>query len=83
MESVQKVLGECLADQVVEAQPMAEAMVGTLGKVGVKAALRLAERSVFTAGVDADGAAQLSALQGILDDLAGDEALASKECEII
>ncbi|KAL9184351.1 hypothetical protein ACHAXT_002437 [Thalassiosira profunda] len=35
------------------------------------------------AGNDANAAAQLLALHGILDDLAGDEALASKECEVI
>lgn len=60
-----------------------------LGKVGTKSALRLAERAVFTAGMQADTppdemkSAQLSALRSILDDFAGDEALASKECEVI
>lgn len=68
---------------------MSETMINSLGKVGCKAALRLAERAIFTAGMQQSASpeemksAQLSALQGILVDFAGDEAMAAKECEVI
>ena len=59
-------------------------MVRRLGKLGTKTALRLAERAVSTAGSSDDmKSAQLSAMESILDDMAGDEALAAKVCEVM
>jgi len=89
VESVQKLLSDCLSDQVEDAASLSETIISRLGKVGCKSALRLAERAVFTAGMhqntssDEMKSAQLSALESILDDLAGDEAMATKECEVI
>lgn len=87
-ESVEKLLCDCLSDQVLDPKSFSETMISRLGKVGCKGALRMAERAIFTAGMqesspDTTELAQLSALEGILEDLAGDEALASKECEVI
>jgi len=89
VESVQRLLSDCLSDQVQDATSLSEIIISRLGKVGCKSALRLAERAVFTAGMqqntssDEMKSAQLSALESILDDLAGDEAMATKECEVI
>ncbi|KAL7527304.1 hypothetical protein ACHAXR_003788, partial [Thalassiosira sp. AJA248-18] len=82
VDSVQKLLSDCLADQVVDALSLSEAIISRLGKVGSKTALRLAERAIFTASHETESA-QLSALDSILEDLAGDEALAAKVCEVI
>jgi len=81
-DSVQKLLNECLGDQVADASSLSEPIINRLGNVGVKTALRLAERAVFTAS-DETKSAQLSAMEGILEDMAGDDALASKVCEVI
>jgi len=89
VESVQKLLGDCLSDQVVDPTALSELIISRLGKLGAKAALRLAERAVFTAGMqqqittDELKSAQLVALESILEDLAGDEAMVSRECEVI
>lgn len=89
VESVEKLLTDGLSDQIFDVKSLSETMVSRLGKVGCKTALRLAERAVFTAGMqkgalpDDMKSAQHSALQGILDDLAGDEAMAARECEVI
>ena len=56
-------------------------MINRLGNVGTKEALRLAERAIFTSS-DGTKSAQLSAMESILNDLAGDEALATKVCEV-
>lgn len=88
-KSVEKLLTDCLSDQVADAPSLSEMMVSRLGNIGCKTALRLAERAVFTAGLqqelpaDETKSAQLSALQSILDDFAGDEALAARVCEVI
>jgi hypothetical protein len=50
--------------------------------VGVKTALRLVERAIASAS-GGDERSQLSALEQILDDLAGDEVTAKNLCEII
>ena len=64
---------------------MAELLVERLGDVSCKAALRLAQRAVVSAG-GAEGnqeKAQLAALEEILEDLAGDAVTAEKLCEVI
>ena len=83
--SVQKLLSDSLSDHVLDAKSFSERMIGRLGKVGCKDALRLAERAISTAGLqqiksspDERKLSQLSALDSILEDLAGDEALAAK-----
>lgn len=57
-------------------------MIDSLGSVGCKTALRLAELAVSTSD-DNDGQAQLDALTEILNDLAGDELSAQRLCEVI
>ena len=86
-KSVQLLFAESLDVAVVNAAPMADLIIDRLGTVGCKTALRLAERAVGTAGVRAgDGddmeEAQLNALKGILDDLAGDDLTAQHLCEV-
>ncbi len=89
VESVQKLLNDCLPHQVEDAPALSEALISRLGPVGCKTALRLAERAVFTAGMQDSTSphdmksAQLAALESILDDLAGDEAMAAKVCEVL
>ena len=84
VDSVQKLLSDCLSGQVVDPHSISAAMVRRLGKLGTKTALRLAERAVSTAGSSDDmKSAQLSAMESILDDMAGDEALAAKVCEVM
>ena len=65
---------------------MADMIVGRLGSVGCKTALRLTERAVAMAGIgneSQDAAeAQLTALEYILDDMVSDDAVASKLCEV-
>jgi len=81
--SVQKLLADCLADEVDDAFSMSELIIGRMGEVGCKTALRLAERAVFTA--EGQGSemksAQLSALDNILDDMGGNDA--ARVCEVI
>ena len=81
VDSVQKLLNDCLPNQVADTSSLSEAMINSLGNVGTKEALRLAERAIFTSS-DETKLAQLSAMEGILNDLAGDEALATKVCEV-
>lgn len=92
VESVEKLLVYSLSEQVLDPRSFSEMIISRLGKVGCKAALRLAERAVFTAGMihknnspDEDElmSAQFSALQSILDDLAGDDALTANECKVM
>jgi AAA+ lid domain len=84
--SVRKLFSDSLEVDVVNADPMADLIIDRLGNVGCKTALRLAERAVATAAVHAtdgdDMEAQLNALMGILDDLAGDDVTAAKLCEV-
>ncbi len=82
VESVEKLLRDCLPSQAEDVRALSTALIGRLGKVGCKTALRLAERAIFTARTQG-GISQISALESILDDLAGDEALAAKMCELI
>ena len=80
VDSVQKLLNDCLPNQVADTSSLSEAMIHSLGNVGTKEALRLAERAITSS--DETKLAQLSAMEGILNDLAGDEALATKVCEV-
>lgn len=68
---------------------MAELMVGKFGNIGTKTVLRLAERAFASAQMIAqiDGSkvsdeGRINALKDILDDLSGDEAVASSLCEV-
>lgn len=61
---------------------MAEAIVGRLGSVGVKTALRLAERAAAVAEGNEKGGDKLVALNEILEDVVGDEAATSRVCEV-
>ena len=65
-------------------------IIKRLSEVGCKTALRLTERAIFTAGIQKEfpsqeelKTAQLSALDELLDDLAGDEAMATRVCEVV
>ncbi|KAL3803754.1 hypothetical protein ACHAW5_004605 [Stephanodiscus triporus] len=73
--------------QIADASALAEALINCLGRVGCKTARRLAEHAVFTSGMSMSPndmkSAQLAALESILDDLAGDEAIAAKVCEVL
>ena len=82
VKSVEKLLRDCLPSQAEDTSALSKALIGRLGKLGCKTALRLAERAIFTAGMQGD-ITQISALESILDDLAGDEALAAQVCELI
>ena len=82
VKSVEKLLRDCLPSQAEDAHALSNALIFRLGKLGCKTALRLAERAIFTAGMQGD-ITQISALESILDDLAGDEALAAQVCELI
>jgi hypothetical protein len=75
------------------ANDMAMVIMERLGSVGCKTALRLAERAILAGdqidfGEDRNqeevsSYAHIVALAEILDDLAGDEATATKLCEVI
>lgn len=86
VESVQSLLRDCLSESITNTDAMAELIVRRVGKVGCKTALRLAQRAVVCAVVDAESneeAAQLAALDEILEDLAGDTVTVEKMCEVI
>jgi ATP-dependent 26S proteasome regulatory subunit len=82
--SVATLYRECLYDAIDIASPdeLAALVVGRLGRVGCKTALRLAERAVFAAG-SSDGDAQRTAMASILDDLVGDTLTSSQLCEVL
>ena len=89
-ESVTQHLSDGLfPGSVANVAPMADMIVNSLGSVGCKTALRLAERAIATAGREIlEGEKelekrQLEALAEILDDLAGDEVTAAKLCEVL
>eukprot|EP00978_Attheya_sp_CCMP212_P034346 scaffold143509_cov51-Attheya_sp.AAC.2 len=87
-KAVTRLLSDAMiSGALVSVEPMAELMIDRLKSVGVKSALRLAERAVVSAsssGTSGDdlGSAQLTALAEILEDLAGDEVTAQNLCEI-
>lgn len=81
-ESVENLFRDCLPGQVDDCTLLSKTLISRLGKVGCKTALRLAERAIFTAEMEGN-TSQIFALGSILDDLAGDEALAAKVCEVI
>ncbi|KAL7581007.1 hypothetical protein ACA910_005816 [Epithemia clementina (nom. ined.)] len=85
---VAKLLDDSLLESfsMLDAEGMAELMIQRLGQVGCKTALRLAERALSsTASMEGENLreSQLTTLANILDDLAGDEALSQKLCEVI
>jgi len=65
---------------VTDIRPMAKMIIEQLGTVGSKTALRLVERAVSSSNIRK---LQVLALEEILDDLAGDEAMASKMCQVL
>jgi hypothetical protein len=71
----------------VDVNPMADMIVGHLGSVGCKIALRLAECAVAMArqgNAEEDvGKAQTTSLEHILDDLMSDEATMDRLCEVL
>ena len=90
-ESLKRLLTDSLhSDVAKDIDEMADKIIGRLGSVGVKTAIRLAERAIASAYVMSDeygsdeelAEAQLASLDEILEDLAGDEAMASKMCEV-
>jgi len=83
-KEVEKLLTDCLPAEVADASSMAGLISDRLGEVGCKTALRLAERAVLTAGDAADDAktAQSEALEVILEDLVGDDAIAARVCKV-
>jgi len=87
ISEVKKLLLDGGPESIANADSMADLMIGQLGNVGCKAALRLAERATAIAGRADNPAnlekAQLSALAEILDDLSGDEVTAKRLCEVI
>jgi SpoVK/Ycf46/Vps4 family AAA+-type ATPase len=85
-EEVRTVLEDGLGEAVINPGVMADMIIGSLGQVGCKTALRLAERAVTVAAFGDGselGKAQLQALEEILDDLSGDQATAQTLCEVI
>jgi vesicle-fusing ATPase len=83
-EEVEKLLTDCLSEEVADASAMSRLIVDRLGAVGCKTALRLAERAVVSTDKDGKDAqsAQSKALEGILEDLVGDDAIAAKVCKV-
>ena len=90
-ETLKRLLTDSLhSDVAKDIDEMADKIVGRLGSVGVKTAIRLAERAIASANVMSEeygsdeelAEAQLASLDEILEDLAGDEAMASKMCEV-
>lgn len=76
-EEVEKLLTDCLPEEVADANTMSRHIINRLGAVGCKTALRLAERVVVSTVAD-----QSKALEGILEDLVGDDAIAAKVCQV-
>ena len=83
-EEVEKLLTDCLSEELADASTMSRLIVDQLGAVGCKTALRLAERAVVSTDKDGEDAqaAQAKALEGILEDLVGDDAIAAKVCKV-
>ena len=86
--SIRKLFSDCLKVDAINVDPMADMIIDRLGSIGCKTALRLAERAVATAEVhtpyrDDKEEAQLKALVGILDDLAGDDMTAKTLCAVL
>jgi len=84
-KEVERLLTDCLADEVADASSLAGLIVDRLGEVGCKTALRLAERAVLTAADKSTAdlnAAQSEALEDILEDLVGDDAIAARVCQV-
>jgi hypothetical protein len=87
VSSVQTLLSESL-ESIADVEAMSQMVINQLSEVGCKTILRLVERAIFTAGIEQESpaevkkAAQLAALDDILQDFAGDEAIASRVCSV-
>lgn len=88
-DDVRKLLSDGLSPgTVTNVDPMAKLIIKSLGSVGCKTALRLAERAIAMAGSSTDpggngvAEAQLAALVEILEDFAGDVATSERLCEV-
>ena len=87
--SVQTLLSDSL-DNIANVEAMSNMIIEMLGEVGCKTAIRLVERAIFDARVQEDDlhspeevkTAQLAALKDILNDFAGDKAMALRVCSI-
>jgi len=85
-EDVQKLIEDAMLPGLMEAELMAKLIIENLGQVGCKTAVRLTERAISSSRGCKEGTertSQIAALEEILHDLAGDEALAGKVCEVI
>ena len=75
-----------LSELIIDPESMGQAMIEVLGRVGVKTALRIAERTVADAHIgmaDNPRKAQARALEQILGDLQSDGVSAQELCEVI
>lgn len=87
VSSVQALLRESL-ENVEDVEAMSNLIISQLKEVSCKTAIRLAERAITAAKREphfsekSKAAQQLSALESILQDYAGDEALALRVCSV-
>lgn len=85
--SVQTLLNDSL-DNIANVESMSKMIIEMLGEVGCKTAIRLVERAIFDAKMQGEDLhsleqvnnAQLAALNDILQDFAGDKAMALRMC---
>ncbi|KAL3785167.1 hypothetical protein HJC23_013833 [Cyclotella cryptica] len=78
--SVQSLITESI-DTAVDVDAMSNMIIDQLKEVGCKTVLRLVERAIFTAGIQRDVTSS-EALEVILQDFAGDEAMALRVCTV-
>jgi hypothetical protein len=74
-------------DDLIDVTSISNAIIDQLSSVSCKTTLRLVERAIFEAkrnshSPDEIKVAQISALNDILQDFAGDKAVASRVCSI-
>jgi hypothetical protein len=87
VNSVQTLLSDTF-DDLIDVTSISNAIIDQLKEVSCKTTIRLVERAIFDAekqdlqSPDEIKVAQLSALNDILQDFAGDEAVASRVCHI-
>jgi hypothetical protein len=87
VNSVQTLLSDTF-DDLIDVTSISNAIIDQLKEVSCKTTIRLVERAIFDAekqdlqSPDEIKGAQLSALNNILQDFAGDEAVASRVCHI-
>lgn len=87
VNSVQTLLSDTF-DDLIDVTSISNAIIDQLKEVSCKTTIRLVERAIFDAekqdlqSPDEIKVAQLSALNDMLQDFAGDEAVASRVCHI-